>query len=102
VAPAEWRLLGWLEREGFDYDYYAETQLQGGQLDLKNYRVVALSTHPEYWSHKMYERLKRWVFEEGGPPRLSRRQRPELRSRVSRRPGQRASGQGGDDRAQRR
>jgi hypothetical protein len=27
VAPAEWRLLGWLEREGFAYDLYAETQL---------------------------------------------------------------------------
>ena len=26
VAPAEWRLFGWLEREGFDYDLYAETQ----------------------------------------------------------------------------
>src|SRR5207249_305758 len=22
VAPAEWRLLGWLEREGFEYDFY--------------------------------------------------------------------------------
>jgi len=66
IAPAEWRLLGWLEREGFDYDFYAETQLDGGQLDLANYRVLILSTHPEYWSHKMYQRLKRWVFEEGG------------------------------------
>jgi len=26
LAPAEWRLLGWLEREGFEYDFYAETQ----------------------------------------------------------------------------
>ena len=25
-APGEWRLLGWLEREGFDYDFYAEAQ----------------------------------------------------------------------------
>jgi hypothetical protein len=30
LAPAEWRLLGWLEREGFDYDFYAETQLHDG------------------------------------------------------------------------
>ena len=26
VAPAEWRLLGWLERERIEYDTYAETQ----------------------------------------------------------------------------
>ena len=34
VAPAEWRLLGWMEREKFDYDLYAETQLHAGELDL--------------------------------------------------------------------
>ncbi len=66
VAPAEWRLLAWLERERIDYDYYAETQLHFGQLDLDAYRVLAISTHPEYWSHTMYDRVKRWVFERGG------------------------------------
>ena len=30
LAPAEWRLLGWLERQGFAYDYYAETQFHFG------------------------------------------------------------------------
>ena len=38
VAPAEWRLLGWLEREGYVYDTWAETQLHFGQLDLTEYR----------------------------------------------------------------
>ena len=66
VAPAEWRLLGWLEREGFDYDLYAETQLHAGQLDLDAYRVLMISTHPEYWSREMYQRVKEWVFERGG------------------------------------
>jgi hypothetical protein len=66
VAPAEWRLLGWLEREGFAYDLYAETQLDLGLLDLSAYRVLVLSVHPEYWTRKMYQRVKRWVFEEGG------------------------------------
>src|SRR5205085_1118923 len=66
LAPAEWRLLGWLEREGFAYDYYAETQLHAGALDLDAYRVLILSTHPEYWSRDMYQRLKTWVFERGG------------------------------------
>jgi hypothetical protein len=66
LAPAEWRLLAWLERERLDYDYYAETQLHFGQLDLDAYRVLIISTHPEYWSRQMYDRVKSWVFERGG------------------------------------
>jgi hypothetical protein len=66
LAPAEWRLVGWLERQGFPYDYYAETQLDDGTLDLSKYRVLVLAVHPEYWTRRMYERVKRWVFEEGG------------------------------------
>ena len=66
VAPAEWRLLGWMEREGLEYDLYAETQLHAGQLDLDAYRVLVISTHPEYWSSEMYRAVKSWVFERGG------------------------------------
>ena len=65
-APGEWRLLGWLEREGFAYDLYAEAQLHDGTLNLDAYRVVMLSIHPEYWTRQMYLTLKRWVFERGG------------------------------------
>ncbi len=66
VAPAEWRLFGWLEREGFTYDLYAETQFHTGVLDLDQYKVLIISTHPEYWSADMYFKLKEWVFERGG------------------------------------
>ncbi len=66
LAPAEWRLLGWLEREGFAYDYYAETQLDDGTLDLSQYQTLISAVHPEYWTGRMYRRLKQWVFEEGG------------------------------------
>ncbi len=66
VAPAEWRLLAWLEREGFGYDLYAETQLDSGVLDLSAYRVLILGPHPEYWTRRMYDRLKAWVFRGGG------------------------------------
>lgn len=65
-APGEWRMLGWLEREGFDYDLYAEAQLHDGTLDLDAYRVLILSIHPEYWTREMYLAVKRWVFERGG------------------------------------
>ena len=66
LAPAEWRLLAWLERERFAYDFYAESHLHFGQLDLDAYRVLILSTHPEYWSRAMYDRVKRWVQDRGG------------------------------------
>ncbi len=66
LAPAEWRLLGWLEQSRFPYDYYAETQLADGTLDLSQYRVLISAVHPEYWTRGMYDRVKRWVFEEGG------------------------------------
>jgi N,N-dimethylformamidase len=66
LAPAEWRLLAWLEREGFAYDLYADHQLHTGLLDLDAYRALILGVHPEYWSRTMYERVKTWVHERGG------------------------------------
>ena len=65
LAPAEWRLLGWLERQHYDYDLYAEHQLHSGLLNLDAYQVLVLSVHPEYWSEPMYRRVKAWVFERG-------------------------------------
>jgi hypothetical protein len=65
-APGEWRLVGWLEREGFAYDLYAEAQLHDGTLPLDEYLVLILPIHPEYWTREMYLRVKRWVFEGSG------------------------------------
>lgn len=66
LAPGEWRLLAWLEREGFDYDLYAEHQLHSGILNLDAYDVLIFSFHPEYWSRAMYQQVKDWVFQRGG------------------------------------
>lgn len=66
LAPGFWRLAGWLEREGFDYDVYAEGQLHDGTLDLDAYDVLILECHPEYWSRQMYLRVKEWVEQRGG------------------------------------
>jgi hypothetical protein len=65
-APGEWRLYAWLEREGFEYDLYAEAQLHDGTLPLDAYGVLILAVHPEYWSRQMYQTVKSWVFERGG------------------------------------
>jgi hypothetical protein len=66
LAPAEWRLLGWLERQGYAYDLYADYQLHSGVLALDAYRMLILGVHPEYWSEEMYRAVKSWVFERGG------------------------------------
>jgi hypothetical protein len=66
LAPAEWRLLAWLEREGFQYDLYAETQLHTGVLNLNAYEVLVINCHPEYWTLNMYQQVIRWVQERGG------------------------------------
>jgi N,N-dimethylformamidase len=65
-APGEWRLYAWLEREGFEYDLYAEGHLHEGKLPLDSYNVLILAVHPEYWSREMYQSVKQWVFERGG------------------------------------
>lgn len=65
-APGEWRLYGWLEREGFEYDLYGDGHLHNGQLPLDSYSVLIIAVHPEYWSREMYTAVKRWVFERGG------------------------------------
>ena len=66
LAPAEWRLLAWLEREGFAYDVYSDAQLDDGTLDLDAYRVLMISAHPEYWTKRAFERTLAWVEERGG------------------------------------
>jgi hypothetical protein len=66
LAPAEWRLHGWLERQGLAFDLFAEPQLDDGTLDLSKYRVLIAGVHPEYWTRRMYDRVKQWVFAEGG------------------------------------
>jgi len=66
LAPVEWRLMAWLERQGFDYDVYADAQLHDGTLDLDAYRVLIISTHPEYWTRRQYERVRDWVRDRGG------------------------------------
>ena len=65
-APGEWRLYAWLEREGFEYDLYAEGHLHEGKLPLDSYDVLIIAVHPEYWSREMYLAVKNWVFERGG------------------------------------
>jgi N,N-dimethylformamidase len=66
LAPAEWRLLAWLELEGLDYDVYSDHQLHAGVLELDRHRALIASVHPEYWSRAMFLAVSSWVDERGG------------------------------------
>ena len=66
LVAAEWRLLGWLEGEGYSYDFYSDYHLHNGELPLDSYQVLIISTHPEYWSREQYQRVKDWVVNRGG------------------------------------
>ena len=66
VAPAEWRLIGWMEREGFAHDVWADAQLATGELPLDAYDVLVISTHPEYWTVGMLDTVLTWVRDRGG------------------------------------
>ena len=65
-APGEWRLLGWLEREGFAYDFYSDAQLHDGTLPLEAYKVLIISVHPEYWTREMFRKVQLWIRKNGG------------------------------------
>ena len=78
LAPSEWRLYGWMEQKGIDYDLYSETQFHFDKFNLDDYKLLIISTHPEYWSSKMYYDLKSWVFERGRTIDVSRWERPQL------------------------
>lgn len=68
LAASVWRLLAWLEREGFAYDLYADAQLHDGTLDLARYDVLVLDAHPEYWTRTMVDRVDAFVH--GGEGKL--------------------------------
>lgn len=65
LALGEWRILAWLEREGFDYDLISGFELHNNPKILNNYSTFILSTHSEYWSKEMFSALKAY-YDKGG------------------------------------
>ncbi len=58
LAAGEWRLLAWLEREGYNYDIISGYELHHGRYLLQDYKAIILNTHCEYWSSTMFAKLK--------------------------------------------
>jgi hypothetical protein len=64
LAAAEWRLLSWLEAQGIDYAFLADTNLHFKPSSLDGFKAVVLSSHSEYWSRSMFDALR--SFRDGG------------------------------------
>ena len=66
LAAGEWRVLAWLEREGYSYDIATGVELHRDSSLLERYDALVLSTHCEYWSRPMYDGLLAFHQRNGG------------------------------------
>lgn len=58
-------LANWLGESGYDFDAYSMTDLQESSAWLKQYDIVLISTHAEYWTPIMIDHLNEFL-DEGG------------------------------------
>jgi len=61
VTRAELWVLDWLADSGYRVDVYADRDFHLGIPDFQDYRALILNTHPEYWTHEMYDRLEAYL-----------------------------------------
>ena len=60
----EYRIVRWLEREGFDVTYVADYDLHRNGVP-ESTKVVLLPGHSEYWTHEMRTNVERAMAERG-------------------------------------
>jgi hypothetical protein len=61
LTRGELWVLGWLEREGFQYDLMTDIDFHNEGLDPVQYPRLVLNTHPEYWTLTMYDNLRSYL-----------------------------------------
>ncbi len=61
LTRAELWVLSWLEKNGYDYDLYADADLHADTTLFDGYQTVILNTHPEYWTANMMDGLQRFL-----------------------------------------
>jgi hypothetical protein len=59
LTRGELWVLGWLEQEGHRPDVYTDIDFHTGEVG--QYPLLVLSTHPEYWTTRMYDNLKAFL-----------------------------------------
>jgi hypothetical protein len=63
TARGEVFLLSWLEENGYHVDLFTDIDFHNGIPP--GYRKLILSTHPEYWTDGMYDRLESFLNQGG-------------------------------------
>ena len=61
LTAAEIWMSTWLEDAGYEFDVCSDRDFHNGDPDPTSYKAVILSTHPEYWSQTMAQRLLDYV-----------------------------------------
>ncbi|MEW4570726.1 LamG domain-containing protein [Tautonia sp. JC769] len=61
----------WLDEQGYSYDLVTDLDLHRNPEMLRDYRVVVLNGHSEYWSIPAFEGVDRFLTEGGGAIVLS-------------------------------
>jgi N,N-dimethylformamidase len=51
----------WLKAQGYEVDLYTDIDLENGIDGLADYKALILSTHPEYWSQTMMQRVSGYL-----------------------------------------
>jgi hypothetical protein len=61
LTRAELWVLNWLEDAGYSMDVYSDYDFHSGIDNFENYKVLILSTHPEYWTTEMLDNLEAYL-----------------------------------------
>jgi hypothetical protein len=61
LLRAELWMLNWLEDEGYSFDVFSDLDFHKGISNFKKYRALIVSTHPEYWTGAMLDRLEAYI-----------------------------------------
>jgi PKD repeat protein len=53
----DYRMVQWLEEQGYDVTYTDDVQLDANPASLLNHKIVLISGHSEYWSHAAFRNV---------------------------------------------
>jgi hypothetical protein len=61
LARGELWVLGWLQDQGYQPDFYSDQDYHNDGSALSHYKCLVLNTHPEYWTLQMRHHLEQFL-----------------------------------------
>jgi len=65
LGGSELHLVRWLENKTINYNLFTDLDLHTSPSTIRNYKVIILQTHPEYYTREMYNTIERYVYNGG-------------------------------------